>query len=68
MFNYLYAMEFLYFPEDKSEYIPSVITLAIFMIGAVITMYIFYNKSKKEEERFKHEYEDTLKKEDKSSK
>lgn len=52
-------MEFLYFPEDKTEYIPAVITLIIFMIGAAIAMYFIYKKSKKEEkefnERYKHE-------------
>lgn len=49
-------MEFLYFPEDKSEYIPAVITLAIFMIGAVVTMYLFYKKSKKDEEKIDQEF------------
>lgn len=42
-------MMFLYFPEDKSEYIPAFIMLVIFMIGALATMYLFYKKSKKEE-------------------
>ncbi|HLR81206.1 MAG TPA: hypothetical protein VK119_11705 [Bacillota bacterium] len=68
MLAYLYAMEFLYFPEDKSEYIPSVITLVIFMIGAVVTMYLFYKKSKKDEERFMNEYKDALEEKEESSK
>lgn len=50
-------MEFLYFPEDKTEYIPAVITLIIFMIGAVAVMYFFYKTSKKEEERFNEQFQ-----------
>lgn len=51
-------MEFLYFPTDKSEYIPAFITLVIFMILAVITTYLFLNKSKKEEKEANEKYED----------
>lgn len=50
-------MYFLYFPEDKSEYIPASITLVIFMILAVITLYLFYKKSKKDEKYFDKKYE-----------
>ncbi|MBO1005011.1 hypothetical protein IPU62_20215 [Pseudogracilibacillus auburnensis] len=50
-------MEFLYFPEDKSEYIPAFITLVIFMIGALATMYLFYKKSKKDEKMFDEQYD-----------
>lgn len=49
-------MEFLYFPQDKSEYIPAFITLVIFMIGAIATMYLFYKKSKKDERYFDEKY------------
>lgn len=42
-------MMFLYFPEDKSEYIPAFIMLVIFMVLALATMYLFYKKSKKDE-------------------
>jgi len=49
-------MDFLYFPEDKSEYIPALISLTIFMIGAAITMYLFYRKSKKDEAYFDEKY------------
>jgi len=49
-------MEFLYFPEDKTEYIPAFITLVIFMIGAIATMYFFYKKSKKEEKMIDKKY------------
>ncbi|TRM13030.1 hypothetical protein FH966_15670 [Lentibacillus cibarius] len=50
-------MEFLYFPEDKTEYIPAVITLIIFMIGAVITMYFFIKVSRKEEKKAEKQYQ-----------
>ncbi|WP_188453999.1 hypothetical protein [Virgibacillus oceani] len=49
-------MEFLYFPEDKTEYIPGVISLIIFMIGAAVTMYIFIKKSKKEAQLVEKQY------------
>jgi len=49
-------MEFLYFPEDKAEYIPAVIMLVIFMIGAAVAMYFIYKKSKRDEARFEQEY------------
>lgn len=51
-------MEFLYFPKDKSEYIPAFIMLVIFMIGAVATMYLVYQKSKKDEKLFEEEYKE----------
>jgi phosphotransferase system glucose/maltose/N-acetylglucosamine-specific IIC component len=46
-------MEFLYFPEDKTEYIPAVISLIIFMIGAFVTFYLIRKASLKEERRLK---------------
>ena len=49
-------MEFLYFPEDKSEYIPAFIMLVIFMIGAIAAMMFFYKKSKKEQQLFEAKY------------
>lgn len=49
-------MEFLYFPEDKTEYIPAFIMLVIFMIGAIAAMMYFYKKSKKEEKIFEDKY------------
>lgn len=51
-------MEFLYFPEDKSQYIPAVLTLLVFMIGAAITMYFIRKSSKKEEKRIEELYSD----------
>lgn len=50
------SMEFLYFPQDKTEYIPAFIMLVIFMIGALATMYLFYRKSKKDEQYFDEKY------------
>ncbi|MFC7063936.1 hypothetical protein [Halobacillus seohaensis] len=47
-------MEFLYFPEDKSEYLPAVLTLAVFMIAAVVTMYFIIKASRKEEKQTEH--------------
>jgi flagellar biosynthesis/type III secretory pathway M-ring protein FliF/YscJ len=39
---------FLYFPKDKREYIPAVISLLIFMILAAITMRLIIVYSKRE--------------------
>ncbi|UOQ94221.1 hypothetical protein MUO14_04470 [Halobacillus shinanisalinarum] len=44
-------MEFLYFPEDKTEYIPAVLTLLVFVVAAFVTMYFIIKASRKEEER-----------------
>ncbi|PAV28754.1 hypothetical protein CIL05_15865 [Virgibacillus profundi] len=49
-------MPFLYFPEDKSEYIPAFIVLVFFMVLAVGAMYWFYKKSKKDEKEFNEKY------------
>lgn len=51
-------MDFLYFPTDKSEYVPAFITLVIFMILAVATFYLFTKKSKKQEKEANEKYED----------
>jgi large-conductance mechanosensitive channel len=42
---------FLYFPEDKSEYIPAAISMGIFFILAVIAFLLIKKVSKKEEEK-----------------
>lgn len=42
-------MEFLYFPEDKSEYIPAAIMCFVFMLAAVVTMVLIIKHSKKQE-------------------
>ncbi|MGN7387368.1 hypothetical protein [Sporosarcina sp. SAFN-015] len=43
-------MPFLYFPEDKSEYIPAAISFFFFMILLVITFRWIRRNSKKQEE------------------
>ncbi|RDI36929.1 hypothetical protein [Falsibacillus pallidus] len=44
---------FLYFPEDKREYIPAGITMGIFVILAVIAFRVVVYISKKEEKKTK---------------
>lgn len=59
--NFLYTSVigmFLYFPKDKTEYIPAAIMSVIFLIGALITMRWIIRHSKKEEEKMK-EFEKT---------
>ncbi|WP_208586403.1 hypothetical protein [Gracilibacillus suaedae] len=51
-------MEFLYFPEDKSLYIPAVISLLVFVIGAFVAMHFIKKASRKEEEKWKQKYDD----------
>jgi hypothetical protein len=51
---------FLYFPEDKSEYIPAAITFFIFFIGALIAMRWIIVISKREAKKAK-ELEEQLK-------
>ncbi|MCA1031683.1 hypothetical protein LCL95_11665 [Bacillus timonensis] len=51
---------FLYFPEDKSEYIPAFITSVIFLLGAVLAMRFFIKISKKEQQQAQ-ELEERLK-------
>lgn len=53
-------MPFLYFPEDKSEYIPGMISLIIFMTAAVIIFYFIIKKSRKDEEEFEEKYKDLI--------
>ncbi|RWZ54872.1 hypothetical protein EQV77_12140 [Halobacillus fulvus] len=44
-------MEFLYFPDDKSEYIPAIMTLLIFLVAAAVTMILIIKSSQKEEKK-----------------
>lgn len=55
-------MDFLYFPDDKSEYIPSVIILIIFILGAIVTMYFILKVNKKEEKKVNEKYKNQLNK------
>lgn len=50
------TMEFLYFPDDKSEYIPGIIILLLFVIAAIVTMYFILKISKKEEKKVDEKY------------
>lgn len=52
---------FLYFPEDKSEYIPAGITAVIFLAAALFTMRWIIKVSKKEELKTKKLEEKVLK-------
>jgi hypothetical protein len=47
-------MDFLYFPENKLDYIPSVIMLIIFFFGAVLTMKLIKKASDKELQKTKN--------------
>jgi hypothetical protein len=60
MFLPLVLSLFLYFPEDKSEYIPAAITFVIFLIGALLTMRVIIAVSKREAQKSK-ELEEQLK-------
>ena len=46
-------MPFLYFPEDKSEYIPAAISFIFFMILLVLAFNWIRRNSKKQEEETK---------------
>jgi hypothetical protein len=60
LLNYILNL-FLYFPEDKSEYIPAMITFTLFMIAAALTMRFIIKISKHQEEKAK-EFEEQLRK------
>lgn len=51
---------FLYFPEDKREYIPAGLTMAIFTLFAVLTMRFIILYNRKQEQKAK-ELEEKLK-------
>jgi hypothetical protein len=53
---------FLYFPEDKREYIPAGLTMAIFLIFAILTMRFIIVYNRREVQKAK-ELEEQLKKE-----
>jgi flagellar biosynthesis/type III secretory pathway M-ring protein FliF/YscJ len=61
MFQSLVLSLFLYFPEDKSEYIPAAISFAIFFIACIFTMKFIIKISKREAEKAK-ELEEQIKK------
>lgn len=43
-----FVLSMLYFPEDKSEYIPAAISLFIFSIGAILAMRLIIKISRRE--------------------
>jgi hypothetical protein len=45
--------DFLYFPKDKSEYIPALISFSIFLIGAIFAMRYIIVISKREAKKAK---------------
>ncbi|MGZ4159448.1 MAG: hypothetical protein ACXVNF_01430 [Neobacillus sp.] len=53
MFHSYVLGDFLYFPQDKSEYIPAVISLSIFIIGAIFATRYFIVISKREAKKAK---------------
>ncbi|WP_059173614.1 hypothetical protein [Bacillus sp. FJAT-27445] len=58
MDSFLMAL-FLYFPEDKSEYIPAAISFFFFLLGAIGAMWLIIRVSRKEARKAK-ELEDRL--------
>ena len=60
MIHWYVVSLFLYFPEDKSEYIPAAISFLLFFIGALVTMKFIVSVSKREEKKAK-ELEEKLK-------
>ncbi|WP_062514168.1 hypothetical protein [Halobacillus sp. KGW1] len=59
-------MEFLYFPEDKSEYIPAVFMLLLFIVLASLAMIWIIRASQKEEKKWDklEQTSDTMNRED----
>lgn len=53
-------MPFLYFPEDKTEYIPAVIMLVVFVIGAIVAMKVIRKLSAKELSKLEKSTDATL--------
>ena len=60
MNGFVLGMLYLYFPEDKSEYIPALISFTIFFVICIFTFRWFVKLSKKEELKAK-ELEEKLK-------
>jgi putative Mn2+ efflux pump MntP len=64
MTSLIVGMFYLYFPEDKSEYIPAFISFLLFMIICILTYRFFVKLSRREENKAK-ELEKKLKIHDK---
>ncbi|CAM3907660.1 hypothetical protein [Mesobacillus thioparans] len=61
MSKWLVISLFLYFPEDKTEYIPAAITSLVFLIGAILTMRFIIKVSKKEAQKAKEQEQEIMK-------
>ncbi|KDE46189.1 hypothetical protein DI43_15815 [Geobacillus sp. CAMR12739] len=57
---------FLYFPEDKREYIPAAFSFAVFFLMAVFTMRLIIVISRRQEKEAKRLEEQLLEKRDES--
>lgn len=49
--NWLVLSLFLYFPEDKSEYLPAAIWMIVAFIAAILVMRFFIKISQKEAQK-----------------
>lgn len=54
-------MEFLYFPDDPTEYIPAAIAMIICILVAYFVFRIIKNYSKNQEQKMKHFEEEVMK-------
>ncbi len=59
MFQWTILSLFLYFPEDKTEYIPAAFSFAVFLILCIFTFRFIVKKSRKDAEKAK-ELEDRI--------
>ena len=59
MFHPTVLLDFMYFPKDKSEYIPALISFSFFLLGAILTMRWIIVKSKRDAKKAK-ELEDRV--------
>ncbi|HWI48004.1 MAG TPA: hypothetical protein VNU45_07245 [Rummeliibacillus sp.] len=59
--------EFLYFPENKSEYIPAAIEMAIILILCILVFNLFRKKARKDLEKTRELEEKILKEKQSSS-
>lgn len=48
-------MEFLYFPEDKSEYIPGIISIIIISILSLVIIWLLVKASRKQVQELKEQ-------------
>lgn len=53
LINSLTLIGFLYFPENKMEYIPAAFSMVFFLILAILTYKWFKTKSQKDEVKMK---------------